>query len=159
MDAGVRRNDEEKDMTASPFAAGLDKETIEAGAALAPKFDADGLIVAIAVDADRGDVLMVAHMNRESLARTIETGAAWFWSRSRTKLWRKGEESGNTLAVADIRVDCDQDALLLKVRIAGDGVACHRGYRSCFYRSIPTGKAPSPDLTLVFDKLMPLRKR
>ena len=126
-----------------------------AGAALSPKFDSDGLIVAIAVDADKGDVLMVAHMNRGALARTIETRDAWFWSRSRKRLWRKGEESGNTLAVADIRIDCDQDAILLKVRVAGDGVTCHRGYRSCFYRSIPTGKAPTPSLALVFDKAMP----
>ena len=137
------------------FAPRADEDTVETGTALAPKFDADGLIVAIAVDADKGDVLMVAHMNAEALARTIETGAAWFWSRSRRKLWRKGEESGNTLAVADIRVDCDQDAILLKVRVDGDGVTCHRGYRSCFYRSVPTGKAPTPDLALVFDKAMP----
>jgi phosphoribosyl-AMP cyclohydrolase len=124
--------------TPSPFAARVDEDTIETGTILSPKFDADGLIVAIAIDADKGDVLMVAHMNAQALARTIETKAAWFWSRSRKKLWRKGEESGNTLAVSDIRVDCDQDAILLKVRIAGDGVTCHRGYRSCFYRSIPT---------------------
>lgn len=143
--------------TPSPFAPRGDEETIETGIVLSPKFDADGLIVAIAVDADKGDVLMVAHMNAEALARTIETRAAWFWSRSRKKLWRKGEESGNTLAVTDIRVDCDQDAILLKVRVAGDGVACHRGYRSCFYRSVPTGKAPSRDLALVFDKVMPRR--
>ena len=141
--------------TPSLFAERLDKETVETGTVLAPRFDADGLIVAIAVDADKGDVLMVAHMNREALARTIETGAAWFWSRSRQRLWRKGEESGNTLAVADIRIDCDQDAILLKVRVAGGGVTCHRGYRSCFYRSIPTGKAPSPDLALIFDTSMP----
>lgn len=141
--------------TPSPFAPRGDEETVETGAALSPKFDADGLIVAIAVDADKGDVLMVAHMNAEALARTIETRAAWFWSRSRKKLWRKGEESGNTLAVSDIRVDCDQDAILLKVRVAGNGIACHRGYRSCFYRSVPAGKAPSPDLSLVFDKAMP----
>jgi phosphoribosyl-AMP cyclohydrolase len=141
--------------TPSPFAPRGDEESVESGTLLSPKFDADGLIVAIAVDADKGDVLMVAHMNAEALARTIETKAAWFWSRSREKLWRKGEESGNTLAVSDIRVDCDQDAILLKVRIAGDGVACHRGYRSCFYRSVPTGKAPSPGLALAFDKAMP----
>ena len=143
--------------TPSPFAPRGDEETIETGIVLSPKLDADGLIVAIAVDADKGDVLMVAHMNAEALARTIETRAAWFWSRSRKKLWRKGEESGNTLAVTEIRVDCDQDAILLKVRIAGDGVACHRGYRSCFYRSIPTGKAPWPDLALAFDEAMPRR--
>lgn len=141
----------------SSFAPRADEDTIETGTILSPKFDADGLIVAIAVDADKGDVLMVAHMNAEALTRTIETKAAWFWSRSRRKLWRKGEESGNTLTVSDIRVDCDQDAILLKVRIAGDGIACHRGYQSCFYRSVPTGKAPSPNLALVFDKAM-LRK-
>ncbi|HVZ14335.1 MAG TPA: phosphoribosyl-AMP cyclohydrolase [Bauldia sp.] len=141
-------------MTAT-FALRADEHTIETGTTLSPKFDADGLIVTIAVDADTGDVLMVAHMNAEALARTIETRQGWFFSRSRKRLWRKGEESGNTLSVADIRVDCDQDAVLLKVRVAGDGVACHTGYRSCFYRSIPTGKAPSPDLALVFDGTMP----
>jgi phosphoribosyl-AMP cyclohydrolase len=141
--------------TPSPFAPRGEEQLIETGTVLSPKFDADGLIVAIAVDADKGDVLMVAHMNAEALSRTIETRAAWFWSRSRKKLWRKGEQSGNTLAVTDIRVDCDQDAILLKVRVAGDGVACHQGYRSCFYRSVPTGKTPSPDLALVFDKAMP----
>jgi phosphoribosyl-AMP cyclohydrolase len=143
----------------APFAPRGDEHVVEAGTALSPKFDADGLVVAIAVDADKGDVLMVAHMNAEALARTIETGQGWFWSRSRQRLWRKGEESGNTLSVADIRIDCDQDAVLLKVRIAGDGVACHTGYRSCFYRSVPTGKAPSPDLALVFDKTMPKKAR
>ena len=142
-------------MSMSQFAPRTDEHSIESGTALSPKFDADGLIVAIAVDADKGDVLMVAHMNAEALARTIETRQGWFWSRSRKKLWRKGEESGNTLAVADIRVDCDQDAVLLKVRVAGDGIACHTGYRSCFYRSVPAGRAPKPDLALVFDRSMP----
>jgi phosphoribosyl-AMP cyclohydrolase len=137
------------------FASRPDAETVENGTALTPRFDADGLIVAIAADADKGDVLMVAHMNEEALARTIETGDAWFWSRTRKKLWRKGEESGNTLAVTDVRIDCDQDALLLKVRVAGDGVVCHTGYRSCFYRSVPTGKPPSTDLALAFDAAMP----
>jgi phosphoribosyl-AMP cyclohydrolase len=137
------------------FAPRANEHSVETGTALAPKFDADGLIVAIAVDADKGDVLMVAHMNAEALARTIETRQGWFWSRSRKKLWRKGEESGNTLAVVDLRVDCDQDAVLLKVRVAGDGVTCHTGYRSCFYRSVPTGEAPTPELALVFDKAMP----
>ncbi len=142
-------------MPTAQFAPRADEHTVETGTALSPKFDADGLIVAIAVDADKGDVLMVAHMNAEAFARTIETRQGWFWSRSRRKLWRKGEESGNTLAVADIRIVCDQDAVLLKVRVAGDGVTCHTGYRSCFYRSVPTGTAPTPDLALVFDKAMP----
>lgn len=139
----------------SPFAPRDDLEAAETGTALAPKFDAHGLIVAVAADADTGEVLMVAYMNGDALARTIETGQAWFWSRSRARLWRKGEESGNTLAVADLRVDCDQDAILLKVRVAGDGVACHRGYRSCFYRTIPMGAAPAPDMALTFDEAMP----
>jgi phosphoribosyl-AMP cyclohydrolase len=138
-----------------PFAPRTDEESIETGIAFMPRFDPDGLIVAIAVDAEAGDVLMVAHMNADALARTIETGDAWFWSRSRRKLWRKGEESGNTLRVAEMRVDCDQDAILLKVRVGGDGVTCHRGYRSCFYRRVPTGSAPGPSMELVFDDAMP----
>jgi phosphoribosyl-AMP cyclohydrolase len=137
------------------FAARGDEKAVETGNALMPRFDSDGLIVAIAVDADKGDVLMVAHMNAEALARTIETGDAWFWSRTRKKLWRKGEESGNTLTVTDVRIDCDQDALLLKVRVGGNGVVCHTGHRSCFYRLIPTGSAPTPDLALAFDAAMP----
>jgi len=141
------------------FAPRGDEHATETGTALSPRFDADGLVVAIAVDADKGDVLMVAHMNAEALARTIETGQGWFFSRSRKRLWRKGEESGNTLSVTEIRIDCDQDAVLLKVRVAGQGVACHTGYRSCFYRSIPTGEAPSPGLALVFDKTMPKKGR
>ncbi len=136
------------------FAPRTDEHSVETGTDLAPLFDRDGLIVAIAVDATGGEVLMVAHMNWEALARTIESGQAWFWSRSRQKLWRKGEESGNTLSVSDVRVDCDQDAILLKVNVAGDGVACHQGYRSCFYRSVPLGKAPSAETALEFDGAM-----
>ena len=142
-------------MTMTIFAPRADEHTVETGTALSPKFDADGLIVAIAVDADKGDVLMVAHMNAEALARTIETGDAWFWSRSRQRLWRKGEASGNTLRLTDLRVDCDQDAILLKVRVGGGGVVCHTGHRSCFYRSVPVGQAPNPALALVFDEAMP----
>jgi phosphoribosyl-AMP cyclohydrolase len=138
-----------------PFASRPDEQSVETGTILSPKFDTDGLIVAVAVDADKSDVLMVAHMNAEALARTIESGDAWFWSRSRKKLWRKGEASGNTLTVTDIRVDCDQDTILLKVRVAGDGVTCHTGHRSCFYRSVPLGTEPGPALALVFDKAMP----
>jgi phosphoribosyl-AMP cyclohydrolase len=137
------------------FAPRADEATVENGTDFMPKFDADGLIVAVVADAAKGDILMVAHMNAEALARTIATGDAWFWSRSRRKLWRKGEESGNTLRVADLRIDCDQDAILLKVTVASDGVTCHTGYRSCFYRSIPTGKEPATDLKLVLDTGMP----
>jgi phosphoribosyl-AMP cyclohydrolase len=132
-----------------------DHEAVEAGTMLMPKFDADGLIVAIAVDAATSEVLMVAHMNEEALARTIASGEGWFWSRSRQELWRKGDQSGNRLTVREIRIDCDQDAILLKVEVAGDGIACHRGYRSCFYRSVAIGQPAS--VSLAFDETMPQR--
>jgi len=143
-------------MTDAPadFTPRGDRHAVELGAALSPKFDADGLIVAVATEADSGETLMVAHMNREALVRTIATGDVWFWSRSRARLWRKGEESGNVLSLVEMRVDCDQDAILLKVRVGGDGVACHQGYRSCFYRTVPIGAAPTADLTLAFDRAM-----
>jgi phosphoribosyl-AMP cyclohydrolase len=136
------------------FAARTTTAEIETGTRLMPQFDSDGLIVAIAADATSSEVLMVAHMNAQALARTIATGEAWFWSRSRQRLWRKGEESGNTLSVTEIRVDCDQDAILLKVRVGGDGVACHEGFRSCFYRSVPTGSPVGPATELAFDREM-----
>jgi len=117
-----------------------------------PKFDDDGLIVAIAVDAATSEVLMVAYMNEDALARTIATGEGWFWSRSRQELWRKGDTSGNRLTVREMRVDCDQDAILLRVEVGGNGAACHRGYRSCFYRSITPGE---PAATLVFAEELP----
>jgi phosphoribosyl-AMP cyclohydrolase len=141
-------------MTAASFAERGSPQDVETGTSLAPKFDAHGLITAIATDAATGDVLMVAHMNEAALARTIATREAWFWSRSRNELWRKGVTSGNTLEVVELRVDCDQDAVLLKVRVAGDQVACHQGYRSCFYRSVPLGSEPSPETRLSFDGAM-----
>ena len=104
----------------------------EAAGGFAPRFDAAGLLTAVAVDAASGEVLMLAHMDAEALARTRETGFAHFHSRSRGRLWMKGEESGNTLRVVEIRVDCDQDAVVLRVVAAGP--ACHTGQRSCFYR-------------------------
>lgn len=110
---------------------------IETGNVFMPKFDEHGLIACIVTDAADGEVLMFAYMNEDALARTIESGEAWFWSRSRKALWRKGESSGNTLKVEEVRVDCDQDAILLKVRVGGKGVACHTGERSCFYRGLP----------------------
>ena len=99
-----------------------------------PRFDAAGLVTAIVTDADSHVLLMVAHMNEEAIAKTRETGQAHFWSRSRASLWRKGETSGNGLTLVEMRVDCDQDALLLRVRPAGP--ACHTGRRSCFYRRV-----------------------
>jgi len=112
---------------------------IEEGLALLPKFDADGLVTAVVTDAGNGDVLMVAHMNAEAVAKTIETGEAWYFSRSRKKLWKKGETSGHVQRVRELRVDCDQDALWLKVDQEGEG-ACHTGRRSCFYRAAPLGQ-------------------
>jgi phosphoribosyl-AMP cyclohydrolase len=112
---------------------------IETTTRLAPRFDEHGLITCVVTDAADGAVLMLAHMNAEALDRTIETGEAWFWSRSRKALWRKGETSGNTLRVEALLVDCNQDALLLRARVGGKGVACHTGRRSCFYRQVPLG--------------------
>jgi phosphoribosyl-AMP cyclohydrolase len=113
---------------APPLSGSSQDETIE----LRPKFDVDGLIAAIAQDADTGEVLMLAWMNAEALQLTIDTGRAVYWSRSRKALWRKGDTSGHEQHVDEIRVDCDQDAVLLKVRQTG--AACHTGRRSCFYR-------------------------
>jgi phosphoribosyl-AMP cyclohydrolase len=112
---------------------------IEEGLAFAPKYDGDGLITAVATDAASGELLMVAHMNADALAKTIESGEAWYFSRSRKTLWKKGEQSGNTQRVKELRVDCDQDAVWLKVEQVGGG-ACHTGRRSCFYRAVPLGK-------------------
>ena len=113
---------------------------IEEGLAFQPKFDPDGLITAVVTDAGTGELLMVAHMNAEALRKTIESGDAWYFSRSRQKLWRKGESSGHGQRVVELRVDCDQDSLWLKVEQQGPG-ACHTGRRSCFYRAVPLGKS------------------
>jgi phosphoribosyl-AMP cyclohydrolase len=116
-----------------------DQTAIEEGLDFAPQFGADGLITAVVTDAKSGDVLMVAHMNKDALSRTIESGEAWYYSRSRKKLWKKGESSGHVQRVVELRVDCDQDALWLKVDPLGPG-ACHTGRRSCFYRLVPLGQ-------------------
>jgi phosphoribosyl-AMP cyclohydrolase len=116
----------------------LDKNAREEGTVLAPRFDASGLVTAVVTDAGDGTLLMVAHMNEEALRLTLETGIAHYWSRSRRALWKKGETSGNFQRVVEMRVDCDQDALWLKVEVAGDGVTCHTGRRSCFYRIVET---------------------
>lgn len=109
----------------------------ETGTVLDPKYDAAGLVTAVVTDHASGELLMVAHMNAEALDRTLATGEAHFWSRSRASLWRKGETSGNTLRVEEIRIDCDQDAIWLRVKAAGP--ACHTGERSCFYRVVEGG--------------------
>jgi phosphoribosyl-AMP cyclohydrolase len=113
---------------------------VERGAVLTPRFDAHGLIAAIAVHADTGKVLMLAWMNAEALRLTLDTGEAHYFSRSRQALWRKGETSGQVQKVIEVRVDCDQDAVLLKVHPQGDGGACHVGFRSCFYRVVEHGQ-------------------
>ena len=113
-----------------------DKKAIEEGAVFMPRFDASGLITAVVTDARDGELLMVAHMNEEALRLTLETGIAHYWSRSRNTLWKKGETSGNLQSVIELRTDCDQDALWLKVSVAGDGPTCHTGRRSCFYRQV-----------------------
>jgi phosphoribosyl-AMP cyclohydrolase len=127
---------------AALFPAPGDKSASEEGTVFAPRFDADGLIPVVATSAKTGEVLMFAYMNAEALARTIETGEAHYWSRSRGRLWRKGEDSGNTQRVVEMRTDCDQDAIWLKVEGAGAEAACHTGRRTCFYRAIPTSTSP-----------------
>lgn len=116
-----------------------DKKALEEGSAFSPRFGPDGLITAIATDAGDGELLMVAHMNAEALAMTIETGIAHYWSRSRATIWKKGESSGNLQTVIEIRTDCDQDAVWLKVRVSGKDATCHTGRRSCFYRIVTSG--------------------
>lgn len=111
---------------------------IEHGTTFSPLFDRDGLLPAIASDAASGEVVMFAWMNADALSRTLDTGYAHFWSRSRARLWQKGEDSGNRLRIVEARTDCDQDVIWLKVVVEGDGVACHTGARSCFYRRVET---------------------
>ena len=122
-----------------PFAPPGAAADLEEGTAFTPKFDAEGLVTCVATDAKSGDVLMVAHMNAEALAKTIASGEAWYFSRSRQALWHKGESSGQIQKLAELRIDCDQDAVLLKVWPQGDGGACHVGFRSCFYRVVEDG--------------------
>ncbi len=109
----------------------------ETGLALTPKFDAAGMLAAVATDWQTGEVLMLAWMNADALAATIRTGEAHFYSRSRKKLWKKGEDSGNVFDVVEMRTDCDQDAVWMRVRMRGQEAACHTGHRTCFYRRIP----------------------
>jgi len=126
-----------------------DKSALEEGDTFAPAFDAHGLLPVIVTGAETGEVLMLAYMNDQALARTIETGEAHFWSRSRKALWRKGETSGNTLRVTEIRTDCDQDVLWLKAEMTGAGACCHTGRVSCFYRRVPFGEQAGQKLAMV----------
>jgi phosphoribosyl-AMP cyclohydrolase len=113
-----------------------DKLILEEGDTFSPRFDENGLVTAVVTDARDGAVLMVAHMNAEALALTIETGFAHYWSRSRKSLWKKGEISGNLQNVVEIFTDCDQDVILLRVNVSGHDATCHTGRRSCFYRKV-----------------------
>lgn len=114
-------------------------EQVEEGTELAPKFDSDGLLPCITSDAESGEALMLGWMNAEALRRTIETGEAHYFSRSRQVLWHKGATSGLVQNVVELRIDDDQDAIWLKVSVAKSGASCHVGYRSCFYRAVPVG--------------------
>src|SRR5665213_891826 len=116
---------------------------------LTPRYDADGLVTCVATDATTGEVLMVAHMSDEALRKTIASGEAWYFSRSRRALWRKGETSGHTQHVVELRLDCDQDAVWIKVEQRGPG-ACHTGRRSCFYRAVPVGEGAKASVRLEF---------
>jgi phosphoribosyl-AMP cyclohydrolase len=122
------------------FSTVPDTDALEHGTALAPRFDPSGLIAAVATHAETGEVLMLAWMNDEALKLTLDTGQAHYFSRSRGRLWKKGETSGQVQTVREIRIDCDQDAVWLKVTPGGDGGACHVGFRSCFYRRIADGE-------------------
>jgi phosphoribosyl-AMP cyclohydrolase len=115
-----------------------DINEIEEGLKFQPKFDSSGLVTCVATDAGSGEVLMVAHMNDEALRRTLASGEAWYFSRSRNALWRKGETSGHTQRVLEMRMDCDQDAVWIRVKQSG--AACHTGRRSCFYRKVDAGE-------------------
>ncbi|MBB4064872.1 phosphoribosyl-AMP cyclohydrolase [Gellertiella hungarica] len=137
-------------MTISFSAPPRDKAALEGQGTFTPKFDANGLITAVVTDARDGELLMVAHMNDEALSLTLETGIAHYFSRSRGKIWKKGETSGNLQTVTEIRTDCDQDALWLKVTVAGHDATCHTGRRSCFYRTVSLG-ADGPAVSITDD--------
>ncbi len=145
----------------SPFPPPGADAAREESVALTPKFDADGLVTCVATDAASGELLMVAHMNAEALAKTIATGEAWYFSRSRKALWQKGESSGHSQRVVEMRVDCDQDAIW--IRVEQEVAACHTGRRSCFYRAVPLGKEGAVKLEFrgdrVFDPKVTYRAR
>lgn len=144
----ARNPDYIKAMTQTTYPTLTDKAALERGGVLAPRFDAQGLIAAIATHAQTGEVLMLAWMNAEALAQTLATGEAHYFSRSRNELWRKGASSGQLQLVDEVRVDCDQDAVWLKVRPQGDGGACHVGFRSCFYRRVENGALVETEVPL-----------
>jgi phosphoribosyl-AMP cyclohydrolase len=125
--------------TGPAFGKRISVEQVEEGNTLAPKFDDNGLIPVVTTDAKTGELLMHGYMNAEALAKTIESAEAHYWSRSRKAIWHKGATSGLVQRVVELRIDDDQDAVWLRVEVAGSGASCHVGYRSCFYRSVPLG--------------------
>ena len=127
-------------MTDTTFPSAPSRQALERGEVLTPRFDANGLIAAVATHAETGEVLMFAWMSPEALAKTIELGEAVYYSRSRNEIWHKGATSGQIQRVVEMRIDCDQDCVWLKVLPQGDGGACHVGFRSCFYRVVEDGK-------------------
>ena len=135
-----------------PFAKRATVEQVEEGVELAPKFDDRGLIPAVTTDFESGELLMHGFMNKEALRRTIETGEAHYYSRSREAIWHKGATSGLVQNIVEMRIDDDQDCVWLRVRVGGNGASCHVGYRSCFYRSLPTGALPDAPVTLTFEE-------
>jgi phosphoribosyl-AMP cyclohydrolase len=135
----------------SMFVDRVSIEQVEEGHELAPKFDADGLMPVVTTDAESGELLMHGYMNAEALTRTIETGEAHYWSRSRAVLWHKGATSGLVQKVKEIRIDDDQDAVWLRVDVQG-GASCHVGYRSCFYRSVPVGADSDAPVALNYEE-------
>ena len=132
-------------------APSADKKILEEGLSFTPKFDDHGLVTAVVTDARDGELLMVAHMNAEAISLTLETGIGHYFSRSRGKIWKKGESSGNLQTVKEMRVDCDQDAIWLKVEVAGHDATCHTGRRSCFYRAAQTADG-KPSLIIADDQ-------
>lgn len=136
----------------SPFAPRQTVEQVEESQQLAPKFDAAGLIPVVTTDAASGEVLMHGYMNAAALVKSIETGEAYYYSRSRAALWHKGATSGLVQKIIELRIDDDQDCVWMRVNVAGNGASCHVGYRSCFYRSVPLGVKVSPDTALHYEE-------
>ena len=134
-----------------PFSERISVEQVEESNELAPKFDVNGLIPVVTTDHETGELLMHGYMNEAALLKSIETAEAHYYSRSRDTIWHKGATSGLVQNIVEMRIDDDQDAVWLRVKVAGNGASCHVGYRSCFYRSVPTGDVDDK-LTLQFEE-------
>ncbi len=139
-------------MQESPFANRTSVEQVEEGHELAPKFDEKGLIPVVTTDASSGELLMHGYMNQEAFLKSIETGEAHYYSRSREVIWHKGATSGLVQKITELRIDDDQDCVWMQVDVAGNGASCHVGYRSCFYRSIPIGSPLQADTKLQYEE-------